>query len=121
MHVKFNDTVLLYASMLLYLVNRFFLKRLEIDGPLCRLIQWQLNDFLGEIVFLCYVNILVKAGEYQRIVKLPSILLVVLMTCIAWEYIIPFFIKYSTTDIKDCFAYLLGGITYWLIQQAETP
>lgn len=100
-HVKFNDTVLLYASMLLYLVNRFFLKRLEIDGPLCRLIQWHLNDFLGEIVFLCYVNILVKAGRYQRIVKLPSILLVVLMTGIAWEYIIPFFIKYSTTDIKD--------------------
>ncbi len=119
--MKLNDAVLLYASMLLYLVNRFFLKRLETDGLLYQMIQWHLNDYLGEIVFLCYVNILMKAGGYRRIVKLPSILFMVLMTCIVWEYIIPFFIKYSTPDIKDCFAYLLGGITYWLIQQAETP
>ena len=118
-NVKLNDTVLLCVSMLLYLLNRFFLKQLEIDGLLYEIVQWHLNDYLGEIVFLCYVNILMRRCGYKRIIRLPSILFMVLLTCIMWEYIIPFFVKYSTPDIKDCFAYLLGGLTYWIIQQVE--
>ena len=106
--------------MLLYLLNRFFLKQLEIEGLLYEIVQWHLNDYLGEIVFLCYVNILMRSGGYKRIIKLPAVLFMVLLTCITWEYIMPCFLEYSTADIKDCFAYLLGGLTYWTFQRSTS-
>ena len=109
--------VLLYVSMLMYLLNRFVLKRLVTEGLFYEIIQWHLNDYLGEIVFLCYVNILMKRGGYRRVVRLPEILFLALLTCVTWEYILPHFIKYSTPDVKDCFAYLIGAMTYWTIQR----
>ena len=105
--------------MLLYLLNRFVLKRLVTEGLFYEIIQWHLNDDLGEIVFLCYVNILMKQGGYRRVVRLPEILFLALLTCVTWEYILPHFIQYSTPDVKDCFAYLLGAMTYWAIQRRK--
>ena len=37
--------VLLYVSMLLYLLNRFVLKRLVTEGLFYEIIQWHLNDY----------------------------------------------------------------------------
>lgn len=112
------DAVMLYAALIFYLLNRLLFKRLDLNGMLYEIVQWHLNDFLGEIVFLCYTNILMERGGYKRIIGLLPILFVVVLTCVMWEYIMPFFIQYSTPDVKDCLAYLLGGMTYWGIQQA---
>ena len=36
---------------------------------------------------------------------------------LAWEFIFPLFIPYSTSDIFDVFAYLLGTISYYAISK----
>lgn len=110
------DTIILCCVMSFYLSNRFFLKNLGTDGVLFEVLHWHLNDYLGEIVFLSYTNILIRIGGYKRIVKLLPIVCMVIVCCIVWEYIMPCILKYSTSDIKDCLAYFLGGITYWVIQ-----
>ena len=114
--VNKRDTVILYAAMALYILNRLVFKRLDTHGILYGIIHWHLNDYLGEIVFLCYTNILMAANGYSRIVYFVPIMLVVLLCSAAWEFIIPKFISYSTPDLKDCLAYALGGSTYWYFQ-----
>ena len=72
------------------------------------------NDFIGSITFVSYVNTVCSFKDY-RLEKLWQIELLLFGSGIFWEYITPLFRKSTTTDIWDLLAYLLGGLSYWMI------
>ncbi len=105
--------------MALYCTNRFLLKPSAPDNLLGYLIRCHVNDYLGGILFLAYTNILI--GTYldagKRIVTIIPTILVGAVCSLCWEGLAPMLLSYSTADILDCVAYLLGSITYWVINK----
>jgi len=111
---KFNIAVVT-ISMFLYCINRF--SNLFSSIP-C--VGWifknHFNDFLGSIVFTAYVNLLLLCNsKFHSIQHLFPLLLFGSICSIFWEGLAPLFISYSVADWRDCVAYLLGSLTYWII------
>jgi len=116
-----KDIAVLLLSLALYCSNRFILKPLSQQGIIGNILRNHFNDYLGAIVFLAYTNILVVCAGYpaKRINSFIPILCLGLLCAIVWEGLLPLILPYSTADFLDCIAYLLGAITYWVINNAQ--
>lgn len=112
---KFSpDLPIAFVSLALYGINRFTtcFSSLAWVGPIFR---FHFNDYLGAIVFLCYVNILFAACRRPRLVKLPPLMALGGLCSLFWEGLAPRVFPRSTGDWLDCAAYLLGCVTYWVL------
>lgn len=109
--IIFNFKVLL-ITMVLYLLNQFFLKRITMNW----VVHGYVNDFLAMGVFLPYSNILLSFAPSNRYL-LNTFLKIVSFTLIIgvfWEYITPLY-KNSVTDLLDICSYLVGGLVYFFL------
>ncbi len=100
--------------MTIYIINRFILKNLEIPY-ISYLLKNHLGDYIGGIVFCIYLNVILFIGKRKPINKFGIIFTIMLFVSILWEYFFPLFLKYSTSDLLDIIAYMLGTITYYLL------
>ena len=121
MKIDKNDGIIIIC-LLMYVANQ--LTKNKIPVPL---ISFFAKNYFNDVVCGCLVvafsnHILkyYKNGEY-RIKKLYFVLLFVLVCGIFWEFIIPFIRKNSTSDYVDIFAYLVGGILYWVFVSSSHP
>lgn len=104
----------LIIAMTIYIINRFILKNLEIPY-ISYLLKNHLGDYIGGIVFCIYLNVILFTGKRKPINKFGIIFTIMLFVSILWEYFFPLFLKYSTSDLLDIIAYMLGTITYYLL------
>ncbi len=114
---KKRNIIIICCSMSVYGFNRFFLKRILSNGYFEQLLKFHLNDFLGCIVLIALTNLLIiyNGKGIKKIESLFSCVGFSIICCVFWEGIAPLLLSYSTSDWKDCVAYLLGGCTYWVI------
>jgi hypothetical protein len=110
--------VLGLISFLFYLANRFVFKPLLINGSgmISEIIRYHVNDYLGSFLMCSYINIVMYYFNGRLIrVNLLHYVLIGIMCSIFWEVLAPFVLKYSTPDILDCIAYILGTISYYCL------
>ena len=103
-------------ALLIYVINRFFLKHLDIPY-IGYILRCHLNDFIGGFVFPAYVNTLLIVSKRKPITKLGMLLLFMLGVALLWEYVFPLFLSYSTSDFWDVIAYLSGAYLYYLVMK----
>lgn len=103
----------MFISICIYFVNQNIKKKISID-IIYYFANCYLNDILAGIVFIAYVNTVHILLKKNIISKLLYIELLLLFCGFYWEIITPMFLKYSTKDIVDIFAYCFGGFLYWL-------
>lgn len=111
------DVAILTGAMSLYALNRFVWKHRASDALWGRILCFHFNDYLGAIVFLTYVNLLIAhvSPSARRVAGFRPTLLCALLCSVFWEGLFPLLAAYSTADIWDCVAYVLGGATYHVI------
>ncbi len=110
------DLPIIAVALVLYCINRFttYLTSLAWIGPVFR---FHFNDYLGAIVFACYVNILCAVCRRPKLTKLLPLMALGGLCSLFWEGLAPHVFPRSTGDWLDCAAYFLGCMTYWgLIQ-----
>lgn len=101
-------------ALLVYSINRFVLKLLEL--PLFDyILKNHFNDFLGGFIFCCYVNILMYYNRKKMITNFWLIIISMFCVSISWEFVFPLFLKYSTSDWLDVLAYMLGTLFYYVL------
>jgi len=103
--------------MTLYFINRFFIKPYISIPVLSYLSKCHINDFFGGIVFCAYYNIIMLYAEKNPAEKFLEIFVVIFIVGLTWEFIFPLFLPYSTSDIYDLLAYVLGGTAYYFIKR----
>lgn len=108
-----KDIHIIIISMSIYVVNRLTkdYNNIPYIGYLCKC---YLNDFLGGVVFIAYVNVLLAKFNYPKIQRGLHMGLLMLLCGIFWEYVCPLFLSYSVSDFYDVIAYILGGMMYYV-------
>ena len=111
-----KDGHILLTTLLVYAVNRFYLKS-TIDVPfLSYFLHCHFNDLLGGICFLSYTNFILSHSIYNvRINSFIPATIIMLICGIAWEYVFPVLYPRGTADPLDIVAYVGGGILYIFI------
>lgn len=115
-----TNLVILAVFFPIYLINRCIKTYIDIPfiGYLC---NCHLNDFIGGIVFCIYLNILLLLNNKNPISKFSLLLGIMMPVALLWEYFFPLFLPYSTSDILDVVAYLLGTVTYYMLIYKMVP
>lgn len=72
------------------------------------------NDIIGGMTFVAYTN-LVLSFRNIKMHKMWQIELLLFSCGIFWEFITPLYRVDTVSDILDIFAYMLGGLLYWII------
>lgn len=108
----FNILVFVLCTII-WACNECYLKKAT-SGVVNYIAVCYLNDYLAPILFLSYVNIILSTRNVE-INRLYSIIMICLINGMIWEYLAPYVKEDSVADILDILAYLIGGITYWLI------
>ncbi len=100
-------------TFLLYILNRFFFKRLYEWGFLHN----YLNDVLAGILILSIANVIAVIGKQGRlmITSFVEILFFTFLCGLFWEYVTPLYLSYSVSDYLDVVSYMFGGLLYWII------
>ena len=109
-----NNIKLGLIVFIIYVFNRFILKSLDLLF-ISYFLKNHFNDFLGGILFCCYVNALLFYNKKKLITNFFLLFSFMLIVSIIWEYIFPLFLKYSTSDMLDIIAYMCGTFLYYLL------
>lgn len=109
-----NNIKLGLIVFIIYVFNRFILKSLDLPY-ISYFLKNHFNDFLGGILFCCYVNALLFYNKKKLITNFFLLFSFMLIVSIIWEYIFPLFLKYSTSDMLDIIAYMCGTFLYYLL------
>lgn len=121
--VKIKKLRLLDGAIFLFCIGLHFLNHYFNDNVsipfLSYLFKCYVNDFLGGMAFLAYVNLILSyyKKEPRRIGSISQVLLLACLCSFFWEVITPLF-KTSTADWWDFVAYTLGALSYWFIDKA---
>lgn len=111
--LKKKNLVIILSTVLLYLLNQQFKGQISNES-----IKWFIssyfNDIIGGITFMAYTNLVLS---FRNIImsKLWQIELLMFSCGLFWEFITPLYRVDTVSDIWDIFAYMLGGILYWVI------
>lgn len=101
--------------MSLYVLNRCT-KFYENDENIIKYIwDYHFTDYLCQIVYFSVCNILLDLANRKGIYTIGKIMAFSLLSCMAWEVCVGWLRSDAIADIKDCYAYLLGAITYYFI------
>lgn len=80
-------------------------------------IQNYLSDLLAipitATLALCLLKFVHRQKDY--ILAKWQIAYIIIVFCIAFELLLPLFMKRYTADVFDAFAYFLGGLFFWRI------
>ena len=101
-------------AFLIYMLNRFLLKSLNLP-IISYILKNHFNDFLGGFIFCCYINALLYFSHKKMINNFWILIIFMFLVSISWEFIFPLFLDYSISDWFDVVAYLLGTILYYLL------
>lgn len=117
------DAAVLFACFLLFEGNNLVLKPLcasyAQSGMVGYLIQCHLNDFIGGVAFLAYVNLLLDLVKPDvRFRKLAPSLIFIFCCGLFWEVVAPTFVPGSTGDVLDLIAYVVGAAAYVVLNRA---
>jgi len=109
------NILIITVCFLLYAINRYTAFD-ETEGALLRIIwNYHFTDYLCIIVYFAVCNIFFDIFKRKGLYSLHTILIYSLLSCFAWEICVGFLNRYAVADLFDCLAYLLGGITYYLL------
>ncbi|MCH4181160.1 MAG: hypothetical protein PHR15_01360 [Atopobiaceae bacterium] len=101
-----------------YLANNVVLKAALAGTAAGWLMSGHANDYLAGVAFLAYTNLLFDAVRPSHRIVRPLTCGAYILGCgLVWEYVVPLLIAHSISDPWDLLAYLLGGMTYWLIER----
>ena len=114
----FKLLIVVLLSMSIYVVNRYYLKYLNLPY-IGNILKNHLNDFIGGFVFSAYSNLVIVLSGREPIKKLSALMVLMLVASIMWEYVFPAIIKYSTSDIIDVCSYLLGALLYYFVMNKD--
>ena len=96
-----RDEVIIVCVLILYCLNRFIFK-IVVNVPIVSyLLKCHFNDWLGGIFIVAYINVV----------------LINAFCGIVWEFIGPYVFHHGTSDCYDMLAYIIGGITYIMLQR----
>jgi hypothetical protein len=111
---RIKNIIVFLIFFFLYIINRIFKKYITIPiiGYICKN---YLNDFIGGLIFCIYVNMILVIAKKKPISNICLLILFMLFVSIIWEFVFPIFLSYSTSDIYDVVAYILGTFIYYLI------
>ena len=103
--------------IVVYTLNRFVFKSIAGDNIIGNIIKYHLNDFLGAVLILVYTNLLISltGKEEYMINTLLKCVILGAVACVFWEGLAPMVLSYSTADVLDCIAIMLGSLLYWVI------
>lgn len=112
-----KNTFIFIAGMIFYLLNRFVIKRLDMEGIIGYILSCHFNDFRGGLTILAYINIMLSYSKYSyiHITKLFTSIMIALLCGVFWEYIFPFVFPRGTPDPLDLVAYCFGGFVFSVI------
>ena len=108
--IKKDICILLFCGTL-YAANRIWVKQTNSFFLHC-----YFNDLIAGVAFPCYVNFLLTIKK-RRILKLSSLLVLIIVAGLFWEFVAPLFVPYATTDVVDLVAYCSGTMIYWGIER----
>lgn len=114
-----RDTVIIVCVLILYSSNRFIFK-IVVNVPIISyLLKCYFNDWLGGIFIVAYINVILQHSRYKhmRIHTLSCAILINTFFGIVWEFFGPYVCHYGTSDYYDILAYIVGGITYIMLQR----
>lgn len=111
--IKINLAVIAVV-MPIYILNRIYKTHIQ-NEVLSYICVAHLNDFIGGMVFCVYLNLVLILARKQPLTRFSVIMVVMLAVALLWEYFFPLFLPYSTSDIFDVCAYMLGAIVYCLV------
>lgn len=116
---KSKDTIIFLFVMMLYCLNRFFLREVVSVPLISDILKCHFNDCCGSVAFLSYINLVLACSKYRhkQIQSIKTIILIVLGISICWEGFAPLISSKSTADWFDVLAYMIGGLSYWVIKQ----
>ncbi len=117
-----DNVIIIVCVLVLYSVNRFILKWV-VDVPIISyLLKCHFNDWLGGIFIIAYINIVLEHSRYKhmQIHTLRWAIIINVLCGVFWEFVGPCMFRYGTSDCYDILAYIVGGITYIMIQRALT-
>lgn len=112
-----RNWIVSFYVLLLYSLNRFYLKK-AVDVPIITyLLRCHFNDWLGGILIIAYINGILNLSRYRehQIATLKAAILTTFLCGIVWEYITPYLFHHGTSDFYDVIAYVIGGMTYILL------
>ncbi len=115
-----KDFIILLLSMTIYVINRFFLSKIDFNYITETILRYHFNDFLAPIVFMSFINIYIdffRVDKKYKIKRLKVVMCLSIVCCIAWELVAPVILKRSTGDILDCLAYIMGAFLFWIIMR----
>ena len=110
--------IAVFIAMVLYTSNRFFLKHLDIPF-IGYILKNHFNDFIGGFVFSAYTDLVLVFFGRTPIRSLWLLMLFMFGVSFLWEFLLPLFSHYSTSDIWDMAAYLLGAVLYYFVMKKD--
>ena len=110
---KKKNLVIILITVLLYLLNQQFKEQIS-NKTLKWFMSCYFNDIIGSMTFMAYSNIVFSFRKIMMS-KLWQIELLMFSCGIFWELITPLYRADTVADIWDIFAYMTGGILYWLL------
>ena len=113
------DAIILIVSLILYGINRLYLKEIVRNPFISYLLKCHANDFLGGVCFVAYMNLALAYSKYSGwIIDTYAIAIVIMLTCgILWEYVFPLIYPRGVSDPLDIIAYISGGMTCIFIRK----
>ena len=114
-----RDAVIIVCVLILYSLNRFIFKTVVNVPVVSYFLKCHFNDWLGGIFIVAYINVVLQHSRYKH-VRIHTLLHAILINAfcgIVWEFIGPYVFHHGTSDCYDILAYIIGGITYIMLQR----
>ncbi len=110
-----NNLYICITSLIICILNTLLCKHIS-TSPVKVFLTSYLKDFIGAIAFIACCNIILSFFK-KEFYKLSYIIIFMLFCGLFWEFITPIYRENSVSDIYDIYAYILGGIMYWLTKK----
>ena len=112
------DAAIIACILILYGLNRFIFKTVVNIPVISYLLKCHFNDWLGGIFIVAYINVILRYSrhKHRRIHTMPCVIMIEVFCGIVWEFFGPYICHHGTSDYYDILAYILGGITYIMLQ-----
>lgn len=105
---------LIIICLILFVINTLFLKKMNFE-TLNSFFRGYLNDLLAPIIFLSFMNLLLKNILNIEINKAIYLFIITLFISFIWEYMAIFVKNNAVFDYLDIIVYLLGCLIYYII------
>jgi hypothetical protein len=106
---------MLVGAFLLYVLNEQWIKPMTLETTL--FFHHFFNDLLALTLLVAYVTIFCTLCVYRYFVTFWTMLALVAVSALFWEYVTPLYLERSTSDPLDLLMYIIGYFIYWPFAQ----